>query len=135
MEKEIVFQNENSTMVYYPVVNIVHNTFFGKPTGKQFRESLDAGVKVMKEHGCTKWLSDDRENEVQFSAEDNEWADSDWFPRMQKVGWKTWAMVVPKAVKARLNVSEIIDKIYKQGIRISVFSDFNEALEWLIKAE
>ena len=135
MEKTIVFQNENATMVYYPVVDIVHNTFRGKPTGKEFREALDAGVKVMKEYKSTKWLSDDRENEVVFSAEDNEWADRDWFPRMQEVGWKTWAMVVPKSVKARLNVKDIIDKIHAQGVRVAVFSDLNEALEWLIKAD
>jgi hypothetical protein len=135
MEKTIVFQNENATMVFYPVVNIVHNTFRGKPTGKQFREALDAGVEVMKKHGSTKWLSDDRENEVVFSAEDNAWADSDWFPRMQKVGWKTWAMVVPQTAKARMNVKEIIDKIYQQGVRVAVFSDLNEALAWLIKVD
>ena len=135
MEKEIVFQNENATMVFYPVVNIVHNTFSGRPTGTQFREALNAGVDVMKQYGGTKWLSDDRENEVVFSAEDNEWANTDWFPRMKKVGWKTWAMVVPKVAKARMNVKEIIDNIYAQGVRVAVFTDLNEALEWLIKVD
>ena len=135
MEKTIVFQSETATMVFYPVVNIVHNTFRGKPTGQDFREALDAGVKVMKEHGATKWLSDDRENEVVFSPEDHEWADNDWFPRMKKNGWKTWAMVVPEFVKARLNVKEIIDKNYDRGIRIAVFTDVNEALQWLIKVD
>jgi hypothetical protein len=72
---------------------------------------------------------------VVFSDEDNEWADQVWFPKMQNVGWKTWAMVVPQAVKARMNVREIIDKIHEQGVRVAVFSDINEALEWLIKVE
>lgn len=108
-----VFQNENAKMVYYPELKIVHNTFHGKPTGKQFREALDAGVEVMKKYGGTKWLSDDRQNQAQFSAEDNRWADREWFPRMQEVGWKTWAMVVPESVAARDNVVEIIDKIFE----------------------
>jgi hypothetical protein len=135
MEKIDVFQNENAKMVYYPELKIVHNTFHGKPTGKQFREALDAGVEVMKKYGATKWLSDDRQNQAQFSDEDNVWADSVWFPRMQEVGWKTWAMVVPESVAARDNVVDIIDKIYDQGVRISVFVDLDEALKWLSEME
>ena len=135
MEKIDVFQNENAKMVYYPELKIVHNTFSGSPTGKQFREALDAGAEVMKKYGSTKWLSDDRENQVQFSDEDNQWADSVWFPKMLQVGWKTWAMVVPEAVAARDSLVEIIDNIFEQGIRISVFTDLDEALEWLSNVE
>ncbi len=135
MEKSIVFQNETATTVFYPVVNVVHNTFRGKPTSENFREALIAGVDVMKEYGATKWLSDDRENEIGFSVEDDEWADKVWFPKMQEVGWTTWAMVVPNVVKARMNVKDVIDKIYERGVRIAVFTDLNEALQWLIKTE
>ena len=135
MKKIEVFQNENATMVYYPELKIVHNTFRGQPTGKQFREALDAGVEVMKEYGSTKWLSDDRQNQVVFSDEDNQWADKVWFPRMVEVGWKSWAMVVPESVAARDNLVDIIDKIYEQGIKISVFIDLDEALQWLIEME
>ena len=135
MEKIDVFQNENAKMVYYPDLKIVHNTFSGSPSGKQFREALDAGVEVMKKYGSTKWLSDDRENQVQFSDEDNEWADKDWFPRMLQVGWKTWAMVVPESVAARDNLVDIIDRIYEQGIRIEVFVDLDKSLQWLTEME
>jgi len=135
MKEITVYQNECASMVYYPDEKIVHNTFRGRPTGKLFREALDAGVETMKKYGSTKWLSDDRENEAVFSPEDNEWADKDWFPRMVEVGWKTWAMVVPKQVEARMNVKEIIDKIFAEGVRIMVFSDLDDALEWLIKAK
>lgn len=135
MEKIDVFKNENATLVYYPELKIVHNTFRGQPTGKQFREALNAGVEIMKKYGSTKWLSDDRENQVIFSDEDNEWADNDWFPRMKEIGWKTWAMVVPEAVAARDLLVDIIDKNYERGIRISVFVDLDEALKWLSEVE
>jgi hypothetical protein len=131
MEKITIFQNECSTMVYYPELKIVHNTFRGQPSGKHFREALDAGVETMKKYGSTKWLSDDRENKSAFSAEDQDWADNDWFPRMQEVGWKSWAMIVPNELKARLNVKEIIEKIFARGIKIMVFTNLDEALEWL----
>jgi hypothetical protein len=51
MEKIAVFENECSTMVYYPDTKIVHNTFRGQPTGKLFRDALDAGVATMKKYG------------------------------------------------------------------------------------
>jgi hypothetical protein len=135
MEKTTVFQNECATMVYYPEARIVHNTFRGQPTGKQFREALDAGVEMLKKYGGSKWLSDDRENKVVFSAEDQAWADNDWFPRMVEAGWKTWAMIVPHEVKARFNLKEIVERIFARGIKIMVFTDLDEALEWLIKAD
>ena len=135
MEQTTVFENECATMVYYPDVKIVHNTFRGQPTGEHFREALNAGVEVMKKYGGSKWLSDDRENQVIFSPEDQEWADNDWFPRMVQIGWKTWAMVVPQEVKAQINLIDIVDKIYERGIRVRVFSKLDEALQWLLKAE
>jgi hypothetical protein len=134
MEKKDVFQNECSTMVYYPELKIVHNTFRGQPAGKHFRDALDAGVETMKKYGSTKWLSDDRENKSVFSAEDQDWADNDWFPRMLEIGWKTWAMVVPNELRARLNVKEIIEKIFARGIRVMVFTNLDDALEWLKKS-
>ena len=133
MEKTTVFQNDCAVLVYYPEAKIVHNTLSGQPTGTQFREALNAGVEVMKKYGGTKWLSDDRENKVIFSAEDQEWADNDWFPRMVQVGWKTWAMVVPYEIKARFNLQEIVDKNFERGIRIAVFSELDEAFQWLLK--
>jgi hypothetical protein len=79
-------------------------------------------------------LSDDRENKSVFSAEDQDWADNDWFPRMVEVGWKSWAMVVPNEMKARLNVKEVIEKIFARGIKVMVFTNLDEALEWLKKS-
>ena len=134
MNKETVFKNAKATMVYYPNEKIIHNTFKGRPTGKEFRDALNAGVEVMKKRGGSKWLSDDREHQVDFTSDEQVWADTDWFPRMVEAGWKTWAMVVPTAVKDRMNVKEIIDKIYDQGIRVAVFTDVDEALDWLKKA-
>jgi hypothetical protein len=135
MKQTTVFENECATMVYYPDVKIVHNTFRGRPTGSLFRDALNAGVETMKKYGATKWLSDDRENEAAFSPEDDEWANKDWFPRMVEVGWNTWAMVVPQKMEARFNVKEIIDTIFAEGVKIMVFTDLDEALEWLAEAK
>jgi hypothetical protein len=133
MEKIVIFENENSKMVCYPDLKIVHNKFVGSPTGKQFREALEAGIGAMEKYECTKWLSDDSENMAQFAPEDHIWADNDWFPRMQEVGWKTWAMVVPNEIMGRLNVKDIVEKNVQRGIRMAVFSDLDKALGWLVQ--
>lgn len=133
MKKITVLEKDYATMVYYPEVKIVHNTFRGQPTSEQFRESLNAGVDALEKYGGSKWLSDDLENAAVFSPEDQDWADNDWYPRMVNAGWKTWAMVVPREIKARINLIDIIDKNLDRGIRIEVFSQTDEALQWLIK--
>jgi hypothetical protein len=52
---------------------------------------------------------------------------------MVAAGWKSWAMVVPYEVKAQFNLAEIVDKNFERGIRIMVFTNPEEALDWLIK--
>ena len=135
MKKITVFENECSTMVYYPDEKIIHNRFRGQPTGDIFRDALNAGVETMEKYGATKWLSDDLENKSVFSAEDDEWARLDWLPRMVKVGWKTWAMAVPEQTEARMNVKEIVENIFSRGVRVMVFTNIDEALEWLINVK
>jgi hypothetical protein len=133
MEKITLFENECATLVYYPDAKVVHNTFRGHPEGKQFRDAFNAGVEAMKKYGGAKWLSDDRECTVAFPPEDQEWADNDWFPRMVQVGWKMWAMVVPNEIKSRINMVDVVDKMFDRGIKVAVFSDFDEAFQWLLK--
>ena len=58
-----------------------------------------------------------------------------WFPQAVKAGWKYWALVVPKDMMARMNLKEFVDSYYKQGLRIAVFSEPEEAMKWLINCD
>ena len=91
---------------------------------------MNNGADTLKKYGATKWLSDDREN-MALTPEDSQWATTNWFPRSVKEGWKTWALVVPTDTMAKLNMKEFVDQYFEQGLRIMVFTDPEEALQWL----
>jgi len=133
MSKAItLIKNEYSTLVCQPDAKIVHHTFHRTIGGEAFRNILNTGVDAMEKYKASKWLSDDRENSA-LSPEDTEWSKNNWFPRAVKAGWKYWALVVPQDVMAQLNLQEFVDSYSEQGLRIMVFTDPDEAMEWLLK--
>jgi hypothetical protein len=91
---------------------------------------LDRGVELLKEHGATKWLSDNRAMEPHNKA-DGEWVNTNWLPRAIAAGWKFWALVVPDSTMARMNMSQFVEEFYNHGVRVMVFIDIDEAMHWL----
>ncbi len=133
MDKQTIIDNEFATLLYYPDQGIVYHTFHKPLSGKEFRDVLEAGTKLIQEQHATKWLSDDRENSALTSA-DTDWGLNDWFPRTIQAGWKYWAMVVPRELVGRLSIKEVMDSYVAQGIeRIMVFTNPNEAMNWLLR--
>lgn len=134
MSEMTIIQNDYATLVYDSDEKIVHHTFH-KPIGDQkFRDVLLTGIKTLEQYKASKWLSDDRGNSA-LSPEDTEWSMNTWFPQAVKAGWKYWALVVPKDMMARMNLKEFVDSYYKQGLRIAVFSEPEEAMKWLINCD
>ena len=125
-----IVQNEFATLKYYPDDKIVHHVFHQPISGNEFRSVLNTGAETLAKYGGSKWLSDDRKN-MALPDEDTQWSVSDWFPRAVKSGWKYWALVVPPDFLARLNLREFVEQYFEQGLRIMVFTEPDEALEWL----
>lgn len=125
-----VINNEYATLVYQPEQKIVYHTFHKPLTSADFRLVLNTGAELFAKHHACKWLSDDRGNSA-LSPEDSEWAMKDWFPRVLQAGWKFWALVVPEDIMARMNLKQFVDSYFEQGLRIMVFTDPKEAMEWL----
>jgi hypothetical protein len=129
-----VCTNEYATLVYHADKKIVHHTFHQPIGGDEFRSILNMGAETLREHGASKWLSDDRNN-ASLSQEDTDWSINDWFPRSVQAGWKYWALVVPPNILAQLNLKEFVDLYYEKGLRIMVFTEPEEAMEWLIAVD
>ncbi len=134
MSEITIIHNEYATLLYHPDTKIVHHTFHKPIGGDKFRDVLNMGAKTLQEHQAAKWLSDDRENTA-LSPEDTEWSKTNWFPRSINAGWKYWALVVPQDNLARMNLKEFVDSYYEQGLRIMVFSEPQEAMEWLVSVD
>lgn len=125
-----IMEDANISIWYYPESKILHHQihrfFFGAP----FRDALNKGVEVFGECGAQKWLSDDRETPA-LSKEDLEWGDRDWFPRVLKLGWKYWAIVLPEKIVGQLTVKRLADTYKSRGVETRMFSSPDEAKKWL----
>jgi hypothetical protein len=129
-----ICNNDYATLIYHADEKIIHHTFHQPIGGEEFRKILNMGADALREHGASKWLSDDRNNSA-LSPEDTEWSINNWFPRAVQSGWKYWALVVPPDVLAQLNLKEFVDLYFEKGLRIMVFTVPEKAMEWLIAVD
>ncbi|NLX09156.1 MAG: hypothetical protein GXY36_05835 [Chloroflexi bacterium] len=125
-----VLDNAHLTLMYHPDKKIVHHIYKPPIGGKYLKEGLNVGLDLLREHGACKWLSDNRAIDG-HTEEETHWINTDWLPRVIEVGWKCWALVVPHSIKARMNMSEFVQAFYDMGVRVMVFTDPDEAMEWL----
>jgi hypothetical protein len=129
-----IFDNEHAALFYHQETKIVHHQFKADLDSAHMRKTLTGGIDLLKEHQAIKWLSDNRAMHT-HSEEDGEWINANWLPRAIAAGWKYWALVVPNDVMGRMNMSEFVQSFYDRGVRIMVFTDVNEAMRWLEKAD
>lgn len=128
-----ILDNQYASMVYYTDEKIIHHTFHNALDSENLRVVLNAGVDLLRERRATKWLSDNREIDP-HSDEDSEWINTNWLPRAIAAGWKTWALIVPDSIKARMNMNEFVNTFHGVGIRVMVFTELDEARNWLNQA-
>ena len=125
-----VFDSESVTVWYHPDTKIVHQQFHRFVYGRAFRDALNAGAEAMQTYGAQKWLSDDRQNGP-LGHRDLEWAEGDWFPRVQAAGWKYWAIVPPQAGHGQVRTQETAQAPTERGVTTKLFSNPREAMAWL----
>ena len=101
---------------------------FVKGTG--FRNGLDTGLKLCMEHGISRWLADLRYLKV-VDLEDQEWSNSDWFPRAIAGGITSMAIVIPRDVFAKMSVNSIMEKVNDSDLEVHYFEHLEAAREWL----
>lgn len=127
---DTIVDNEFVTVWVYPDKKIVHHKFHKFIYGETFREALTKGADVFEKHRCSKWLSDDRGNSA-LLAEDTEWGEIHWEPRIMKAGWKHWALILPEKVVGQMNMKRLVKRYSDLGVNAKVFSDPKEAMKWL----
>jgi len=130
MSINIIEKNDYATMYYHPESKIIHHEFNKFIYGDVFRAFLLKGTETMIETGATKWLSDDRKNPV-MRAEDMDWALKIWFPGTLKAGWKSWAIVQPEGILAKVTMEKLMNDYSEAGVNTKFFIDPDEALKWL----
>ncbi len=130
MDRDIIIDNEFLTLWYYPGEKIVHHQIHKYIFGAPLREGLLRGAELLKTHGATKWLSDDRNNSA-LHPSDMEWGRTFWFPLVCEAGWKYWAMLPPLKVLGQMNLKNLSKVSETNGISVAVFKGLEEAMAWL----
>ena len=130
MSRTMVLKNPHLTLWIHPDAKIVHHKFNKFTHGDAFRNGLDTGLELLKEHKAAKWLSDDRKNSA-LPREDMEWARTVWAPSAIKEGWKHWAVVPPINIVGQMNIKKCIEIYTEMGLNVKTFKDPDEALNWL----
>jgi hypothetical protein len=99
--------------------------------GKDYRESLEAALALVRQRHATRWLSDSRRLGP-IRQEDQLWTVENFSPRLNAHGVRWVAIVSPQAAVSRLSVKQILTKTTSSSEIVSVVFDSPErAREWL----
>jgi len=127
---EIIHESEWVTLWYHPAIKVVHHRFHKAIRGQAFRTALLQGTALLQQRGATKWLSDDRLVFV-LPQQDQEWADTEWFPQTMKAGWKYWAIARPERAVADLYIRRLAAHRSAAGVKTELFTTPEAGMDWL----
>lgn len=125
-----ILDDEYATLWYHPAEKVIHHEIHKFLVPGAFEKLLSTGAELMERHGASKWLSDDRNNVV-ISPQDLDWADNHWIPRVQKAGFRYWAIVVPAHAVAAMQMKSLQAKRSRQNIEVGMFGSVEEGMAWL----
>lgn len=129
-----IVDNEYITVQYLPDRKVIYHTVHKPIPDEPLKVALNAGTDALRSYGACKWLSDDRKNGP-LSPHVVEWGDQDWNPRTIAAGWKYWANVVPEEMASAGTLYPVIQHLFDLGLRMMVFTNLDEAFEWLDSME
>lgn len=102
--------------------------------GDKIREGLDLGLTEFKKHPGWQWVGDT--TNLGVIGEDNQnWINTDWFPRFLATGVKYMAVVVPSSVISKIAVKNIVQKIPGTALTSKYFDNQADALKWIKNPE
>jgi len=102
----------------------------GWASGAEFMALLNAEVRALTEHKCSRLLADCRRQKV-LNPTDQDWGDREWLPRAIEAGLKRFAIVLPTSVLASMNIQERLGKVPETVLRVGYFETVDEARAWL----
>jgi hypothetical protein len=130
MERETIIETDFGVMYYYSKKGIVHHIIHKYEHGEPLRNFLLSGTRTLEKHGACKWLSDDR-SYAALTKEDVEWGNAVFGPETVRVGWRYWAIVLPKSVVGKISLEYVIKMYADMGLTAQIFTDPDEGMAWL----
>jgi hypothetical protein len=130
MSANIVVDDENIIMWYYPESKILQHKIHKFFSGKTFRDIFSRAADLFERNAALKYLSNDR-SVAAWRKEDMEWSDINFLPRMKNAGWKYWAIITPESIVGKMTLKDIANKFSAGGVETKLFPNAEEAKKWL----
>lgn len=115
---------------FHPRDLIVHHEMHQYPGQDTLEKMLLRGLELLKEHGASKWLSDDR-NGGALPRSHHEWGEKVWVPQAVAAGWKYWALLPPIEAIGNSNMTRLVELYAAKGVTVSFFREVAAAHRWL----
>lgn len=128
-----VLDTDFATLWCYPEVGIVHHRIKRPCADRsdELKDLLQAGLDQLLLHDCRGWVSDIRKG-GKMRSDIEAWTKTVWRPQAIRAGWKAWAILPPESTVNQLNMQRFVQDYTASGIETSMFSDPDQAIEWLL---
>ncbi len=125
-------ENKTSNAVYDSRTNAAIGTFVGFLTPDEFKTIANQLLGILETKRLKKQLNDIKLMKV-LKPEVQEWLNTDWFPKAQKIGLKYFAFVVPDDIFGKMSMDGANKNAQNTfGIEIQYFNNLDAAKNWLI---
>jgi len=124
------FDQEHLTVRYNEDIDAVVMEWAAFAQGEQFRNGLDTGLELVEKKRAENWLADLREMGT-VADDDQEWSNSNWFPRALETNLSQMAIVQPESVVANMSVENIMEEVGDGALTTHYFDNREEARQWL----
>ncbi|WP_437816374.1 hypothetical protein [Sorangium sp. So ce1078] len=105
----------------------------GFADSKELRTALDAAMDLVHRKRAIRCLGDCR-RAGPTSQDDQRWANESWLPRMDALGVRRIAYVLPRSAIARMSLTRALARFDGQVLVQAQFDGIDAARAWLISA-
>ena len=108
----------------------VFSEWKGFANSEEIRTSLMKGIRAIRDHSATCWVSDARKMKV-FVHEDQKWAKEIWLPLAVRAGLKRLAFVTAPTGLGKLTIEDVSGLYDDAGLQSHTFQSIAAARHWV----
>jgi len=111
----------------------VFSEWKGFANSEEIRTSLMKGIRAIRDHSATCWVSDARKMKV-FVHDDQKWAKEIWMPLAVRAGLKRLAFVTAPTGLGKLTIEDVSGLYNDAGLQSRTFDSITAARQWVSQA-
>ncbi len=127
---ETKFDNTVVTVFYDKAIDSVIFDWKQAPTSTEFREALNKGLEVVQSTHCKNWIGDCT-NLGAIDDVDQNWSNTEWFPKALGAGISKMGVIVSDDVFNQMSVDQIMSNVESANFVSQYFPDKDKARNWI----